>query len=180
MLCQVPSASRPSSTGTVAYGGTIAGITCERPCPGEPWRCRQRSSAGSRSPRAASRSSSAGARLDDREPGGGVGHEDVQQPVAPVGHEVGGVAGQVEDDLVAAGAIGPGLAVHVVRPLARIPRIGATLAPDGRAVSTAVPARTTLPARPVVPDSCGTWRGSGGEAWVSSFKADRVYHLPLD
>ncbi len=31
MLCQVPRARRPSSTGTVAYGGTSAGITCDRP-----------------------------------------------------------------------------------------------------------------------------------------------------
>src|SRR5690349_22464584 len=30
MLCQVPSASRPWSTGTVAYGGTSAGITWDR------------------------------------------------------------------------------------------------------------------------------------------------------
>ena len=30
-LCQVPSARRPPSAGTVAYGGTIAGITWERP-----------------------------------------------------------------------------------------------------------------------------------------------------
>ena len=42
----------------LAYGGTTAGITCDRPCPGEPCRCRHRSSAGSRSPSAASRSSS--------------------------------------------------------------------------------------------------------------------------
>ena len=35
-LCQVPSAMRPPSTGIDAYGGTSAGITCERPCPGDP------------------------------------------------------------------------------------------------------------------------------------------------
>src|SRR5690606_818799 len=56
--CHVPRASRPPTTGSVANGGMMAGITCDRPCPGEPCACRQRSSAGSRSPRAASRSSS--------------------------------------------------------------------------------------------------------------------------
>ena len=54
--CQVPSAGRPSSTGTVIDGATNAGSTWSRPWPGLPWRCRQRSSAGSRSRSAASRS----------------------------------------------------------------------------------------------------------------------------
>src|SRR4051794_4110670 len=58
MLCQVPSANRPPRTGTVAYGGTSAGITWERPCPRLPCRCCQRSSAGRRSPSAVRRSSS--------------------------------------------------------------------------------------------------------------------------
>ena len=39
MLCQVPRASRPPRTGTVAWGGTIAGITWDRPWPGE-WTAR--------------------------------------------------------------------------------------------------------------------------------------------
>ena len=39
-------------------GATMAGITCDRPCPAEPCRCCHRSSAGSRSPSAARRSSS--------------------------------------------------------------------------------------------------------------------------
>src|SRR5690606_36326396 len=56
--CHVPSASRPPTTGTVANGGISAGMTCDRPCPGEPCVCRQRSSAGSRSLRAERRSSS--------------------------------------------------------------------------------------------------------------------------
>src|SRR5690606_37784889 len=46
--CQVPSSSRPPTTGSVACGGTIAGRTWSRPCPGLPRRCCQRSSAGSR------------------------------------------------------------------------------------------------------------------------------------
>src|ERR1700722_833396 len=56
--CQVPSARRPPRTGTLAYGAMNAGSTCDRPCPREPWACRPRSSAGSRSRSAASRSSS--------------------------------------------------------------------------------------------------------------------------
>src|SRR5258706_463105 len=40
MDCQVPSASWPPSTGTVAYGATNAGSTCERPCPRDPAACR--------------------------------------------------------------------------------------------------------------------------------------------
>src|SRR4051812_20661574 len=58
MRCQVPSAILPSTTGTVAYGATSAGITCERPCPRLPCWCSHRSSAGNRSPSADSRSSS--------------------------------------------------------------------------------------------------------------------------
>jgi hypothetical protein len=54
----------------------------------------------------------AGPGLDDREPGRRVRHEDVQEPVAAVGDEVGRVAGQVEHDLLAARAVGAGLTVH--------------------------------------------------------------------
>src|SRR6266699_4980331 len=56
--CQVPSASAPPTTGTVAYGGRNAGSTCERPWPREPCACRQRSSAGRNSASTASRSAS--------------------------------------------------------------------------------------------------------------------------
>src|ERR1035441_10129564 len=58
MDCHVPRARRPPITGMVAYGGTKAGMTWDRPCPRAPWGCRHRSSAGSSSARAARRSSS--------------------------------------------------------------------------------------------------------------------------
>src|SRR5579859_453474 len=57
-LCQVPSATRPASTGSVTDGATKAGMTWLRPWPRDPCACRQRSSAGSSSRSAASRSGS--------------------------------------------------------------------------------------------------------------------------
>ena len=102
MLCQVPSASRPSSTGTVAYGGTSAGITCERPWPGAavpvPPPVVGRQQVPERGEQVVV---AAGAGLEDRDPGGGVRHEQVQQAVAAVRDVRRAVAGEVEDDLPA-------------------------------------------------------------------------------
>ena len=54
----------------------------------------------------------AGAGLDDRDAGGGVRDEDVQQAVAAVRDVCRAVRGEVEHSLGAARAVGPGLGVH--------------------------------------------------------------------
>ena len=83
MLCQVPRASRPSRTGTVAYGGTSAGMhvraaVARAAVPVPPAVVgRQQVGQGREQVVVA-----AGAGLDDRDAGRRVRHEHVQQPVA--------------------------------------------------------------------------------------------------
>ena len=114
--CQVPRASRPPITGSVAYGGTKAGSTCDRPCPRDPCACRQWSSAGSSSARVASRSSSLPAPSSiSAEARGGVRHEHVQQPVAPGRRrrrEPRAFAGDIPDRLAPAGVDLDDLRLH--------------------------------------------------------------------
>ena len=77
------------------------------------WRMRSAKGARRRQDRiGAGPASGARPRLDDGQAGGRMRHEHVQQAVAAPRHHLCGVAGEVEHDLLAARAIGAGLAVH--------------------------------------------------------------------
>ena len=138
--CQVPSASRPPRTGIVAYGGTRAGITCERPCPGDPCRCRQRSSAGSRSARAASRSSSEPAPVSRiAMPAVACGTKTCRSPSPVPCDEVRALTGDVEDGLLAAGPDVDGLRLAWAHPVNAVAGwCSATMDPAASSASVAL------------------------------------------
>ena len=97
----------------MAYGGTSAGITWLRPWPGGAVPVPPAVVRGEQvRERGEQVVVAAGAGLEDREAGGGVRDEEVEQAVAPVGHDVGAVAGQVEHAVGVAGAVAAGLGVH--------------------------------------------------------------------
>ncbi len=114
-LCQVPSAIRPSSTGTVSDGRderrqhVVAAVPAAAvPVPVDV--------VGGQQPvdRVGEVGLAARARLDQRDAGGRVRHEHVQQPVAAAGAEAGRVGGQVGDEGGAAADLQL-LAVHLGR-----------------------------------------------------------------
>jgi hypothetical protein len=122
-LCQVPSASRPSSTGD---GGVrrhdrrhhVRAAVAARPVRVPPAVVGRQQVAE----RAEQVVVAAGAGLDDRDAGRGVRDEQLQQPVPAVGHELLAVAGQVEDDLTVTGAVLACARLHapiVARPAPR-------------------------------------------------------------
>ena len=80
--CQVPSCSRPSSTGTLACGGTNAGSDVVAAVPGAAVPVPPAVVAGEQHVELGEQVVvAAGAGLEDRDPGRRVRHEDVQQPV---------------------------------------------------------------------------------------------------
>ena len=103
----------------LAPGGTSAGRTWDRPCPGEPCRWRQQVVVR------------AGTELEDRDAGGGVRDEHVQEAVAAALDEAAALAGQVVDDLARTGHDGEDGGLHATA-LPRAGRLPAGKEEDGR------------------------------------------------